>query len=300
MDSLDAIWSAQGFMPHGHCYHWTPDILWMHVGSDSLVALAYFSIPASLTLVLRKHKQATLSWVLWLFVAFIFFCGLSHLVAVWTTWYPTYRVEGAIKAVTALLSVVTAVILWPALERLLRNQPPPRASSSKALMRDEARRRRTIEAELASLKRNLEQRTWELSRTRQLAQDLYDSTTDAFLAIPYQDAANHTILDCNQSCATLTGLAKAALIGKDLHELIEPAGHEPLDAALTRVRSGLPATTVDQLAIMRTHECPLGVAIEAWVLEDSVAELGPHIRLRIRPRMTQAEPDSTEPSPTLA
>jgi hypothetical protein len=24
------------FMPHGHCYLWRPDVLWLHVGSDTL------------------------------------------------------------------------------------------------------------------------------------------------------------------------------------------------------------------------------------------------------------------------
>lgn len=26
------------FMPHGHCYLWPPDVLWLHVGSDTLIA----------------------------------------------------------------------------------------------------------------------------------------------------------------------------------------------------------------------------------------------------------------------
>ena len=35
------------FMPHGYCYLWFPEILWLHVLSDGLIALAYFIIPAS-------------------------------------------------------------------------------------------------------------------------------------------------------------------------------------------------------------------------------------------------------------
>ena len=36
------------FMPHGHCYLWRPDVLWLHVGSDTLIALSYYAIPVAL------------------------------------------------------------------------------------------------------------------------------------------------------------------------------------------------------------------------------------------------------------
>jgi len=35
-------------MPHGHCYLWNPGIVWLHVDSDSLFAIAYYFIPLSL------------------------------------------------------------------------------------------------------------------------------------------------------------------------------------------------------------------------------------------------------------
>ena len=28
------------FMPHGHCYFWSPDIVWLQVISDALITLA--------------------------------------------------------------------------------------------------------------------------------------------------------------------------------------------------------------------------------------------------------------------
>jgi two-component system, NtrC family, sensor kinase len=28
------------FMPHGYCYLWFPEVLWLHVLSDGLIALA--------------------------------------------------------------------------------------------------------------------------------------------------------------------------------------------------------------------------------------------------------------------
>jgi len=47
----------EGFMPHGHCYFWRPDILWLHVISDGIIALAYFSIPVTLLYFLRRRTS---------------------------------------------------------------------------------------------------------------------------------------------------------------------------------------------------------------------------------------------------
>jgi len=35
--------SSDAFMPHGHCYLWQPGVLWLHIVSDALITLAYFS-----------------------------------------------------------------------------------------------------------------------------------------------------------------------------------------------------------------------------------------------------------------
>ena len=45
IDHIEHLFSADGFMPHGMCYLWRPDILGLHVTSDALIVLAYFSIP---------------------------------------------------------------------------------------------------------------------------------------------------------------------------------------------------------------------------------------------------------------
>lgn len=57
------IFDSQSFLPHGHCYLWRPDILWLNVGSDLLIALAYYSIPVSLIYFVRKRKDLAFHWV---------------------------------------------------------------------------------------------------------------------------------------------------------------------------------------------------------------------------------------------
>lgn len=40
------------FIPHGHCYLWKPELVGLHILADGLIALAYYSIPLTLSVVL--------------------------------------------------------------------------------------------------------------------------------------------------------------------------------------------------------------------------------------------------------
>lgn len=111
------------FMPHGHCFFWLPDILWLHVGSDAVIALAYLLIPIGLYIfATRNQYKLPHKDLVYLFMAFIFFCGISHITSIYTVWVPAYRFEGWVKAITASVSLVTALVLLPKLPDLLINQ----------------------------------------------------------------------------------------------------------------------------------------------------------------------------------
>jgi len=113
-------YTGPGFMPHGHCYRWQPEILWTHVISDAVIALAYYAIPIVLgTFLIKKRKIIIFPEIIALFVAFIFFCGTTHLMSIYVTWHPIYEPQGWLKAITALISITTAVVLIPKLPRLV-------------------------------------------------------------------------------------------------------------------------------------------------------------------------------------
>ncbi len=100
-----------GFMPHGQCYLWTPSLVWLHAVSDSLIALAYFSIPAALLYFVRKRRDIPYPAIFLMFALFIVSCGSTHLLEVWTIWHGHYYLTGLVKAVTAVVSLATAVAL---------------------------------------------------------------------------------------------------------------------------------------------------------------------------------------------
>lgn len=111
MNLLSEWWSSNGLMPHGFCYQWKPALIWLHAGSDTLIALAYFSIPVALIHLGRRRRDIPFSWMFVCFGIFIAACGATHLMDVWTLWVPSYWLSGGVKVITALASIPTAVSL---------------------------------------------------------------------------------------------------------------------------------------------------------------------------------------------
>ena len=49
-------WIDQG-MPHGSCLLWEPQVIWLHVTADTLLALAYYGLPLLLIYLLRRRPD---------------------------------------------------------------------------------------------------------------------------------------------------------------------------------------------------------------------------------------------------
>jgi signal transduction histidine kinase/DNA-binding NarL/FixJ family response regulator len=111
MDTLKTLFSSEGFMPHGHCFLWSPGILWTTVISDGLIALAYLTIPFTLVYLIWRRRDIPFDWVIFAFGVFILACGSTHLADIWTVWNPDYWLTAGLKAVTAVASIVTAALL---------------------------------------------------------------------------------------------------------------------------------------------------------------------------------------------
>lgn len=123
MLALLANWYL-GFIPHGHCYLWKPGLVGLHVVSDALIALAYYSIPLTLVYFVRKRSDLPFNWIFLLFGAFIIACGTTHILEIWTLWHPNYWFSGYLKAITAAVSVCTAVLLIPLIPKALALPSP--------------------------------------------------------------------------------------------------------------------------------------------------------------------------------
>src|SRR5712675_3622803 len=119
VELLRDVFSPSDFMPHGYCYLWNTGLVWLHLVSDSLIALAYFSIPITLVYFIRKRRDLPFNWVFVCFGVFIIACGATHLMEVWNLWHADYWLAGFVKGVTALASVSTAILLIPLVPKVL-------------------------------------------------------------------------------------------------------------------------------------------------------------------------------------
>jgi PAS domain S-box-containing protein len=155
MELLNSLLGRNGFLPHGYCFTWSPGLLWTMVSADALIALSYFSIPLALMSFIRRRRDVAFPAVAALFSAFIFACGLTHVLDIWTIWQPDYALHAATKALTAVVSVTTAVALWPLMPRALRIPSVAQLRSVIQSLEAEVAKRRSAEEHLAELQQNL-------------------------------------------------------------------------------------------------------------------------------------------------
>jgi len=157
------------FMPHKMCFLEDSGVLWLHVVSDSLIALAYYLIPFLLFYFARRRRDIGFHWIFVAFGSFILACGTTHLMSAVTVWNPVYRLEGVIKALTAIASIATFAMLSRMMPQLV-------ALPSPAQLAAEVEERRAAEDEVRSINAELEgrvaRRTAELVQSESMSRQL--------------------------------------------------------------------------------------------------------------------------------
>jgi PAS domain S-box-containing protein len=202
--------------PHGYCLAWDPGLIWLEAASDILIAAAYYSIPAALLVFLRRRRDVAFRPVFGLFAAFILACGTTHIMGTLTLWVPLYWMDGAIKAVTAALSVATAIILWPLLPKAIALPAPSELRAANAQLERQIMERDAVAALLLDSE----------SRLR----ELYARSPAALHAT---DAGGY-ILDVSNRWCALTGYGREEVIGRQIagfyHQDDQPAALADLAA----------------------------------------------------------------------
>jgi signal transduction histidine kinase/DNA-binding NarL/FixJ family response regulator len=179
---FEKLWNFQGYAPHGYCLLWQPELIWTHVIADAVIALAYFSIPVALVILVRKRGDIAFSWIFFCFAVFILACGATHILSIITLWWPIYGVQALVKALTAIVSVATAAVLWPLMPKLLAIPSPTQlrlaneALAERIVERDAAISR--LQEEIAERQR-AEALLAEQSRELALAKAIAESASQA-------------------------------------------------------------------------------------------------------------------------
>ena len=178
MDRLAQFFSDRFYTPHGFCLLWLPEIVWLHVIADALIAFSYFSIPLALWHFSKKRPDMPFNKVLLLFATFITLCGLTHIVGIIVLWHPYYGLEGLLMLVTGLVSMATAVFVWRMMPAALHLPSPSRLE---AINKELSASYEEIEQKVRDRTQELEATTREMIEAR-LKADKASEAKSEFLA----------------------------------------------------------------------------------------------------------------------
>ena len=137
LDFWKFLFDSGGYIPQGQCYLRNPSLIGMHLLCDLAIGFSFMAISVSLIYLVRRSKEdAPFSWKFVAFGVFMIACGATHFMEVWTLWTPVYWLSGAVKLMTAVASMTTAVILPAAWRsewrKIFRTRAPEQRKSDRA------------------------------------------------------------------------------------------------------------------------------------------------------------------------
>ena len=229
MHSLKEVFSAGPFLPHGFCYLWNSGLVWLHLVSDVLIGLAYTSIPITLVYIMRKRRDVPFNWMFLCFGMFIVSCGATHFMEVVTLWIPAYWASGGVKAITAMASVPTAILLVRLVPQVLVLPRPQELRLANEALQMEIRERQEAENVVRQLNEDLLRHADELvqmnkdleSFTYSVSHDLraplrhingYTAMLRDALGTGLKDPAEHHLRAISEAAVKMDGLVNDLLI----------------------------------------------------------------------------------------
>jgi Cu+-exporting ATPase len=150
----------------------TPNLMMVMAIANGLIVVSYLSIPVFLLVVIRRRKDIPFSWILLLFGAFILACSVTHFVHILGLWWPTDWWQAAFDSICALISLATALMVWPMLPKITAIPSPEQLRNVNQELQREKTNLETAQTLLRTAYEEVEQKVDE--RTRQLAAEILE------------------------------------------------------------------------------------------------------------------------------
>jgi PAS domain S-box-containing protein len=236
------IFSSDGFLPHGMCYLWQPGVLGLHIASDLLITLSYFSIPFTLLYFVRRRRDLEFEWMFVCFAVFIVACGLTHLMEIVVVWQPLYWLSGGIKALTALASVPTAILLAKLIPTALTLPSPAALRAAYTALEKEIAEHQRTEVELRVANEALRS---EAVQSRLAA--IVEFSADAIIGKTTAGIIN----SWNRGATQIFGYTEAEAIGRPATILFPPDHLAEETEILERISRGEPVPSFETVRVRK-------------------------------------------------
>lgn len=227
----------------------TPLLMMVMAISNALIAVSYASIPFFLIVFVRKRKDMPFTWVIFLFGMFILACGTTHIVHVIGLWWPVNWWQATVDAICAVVSLATAVVVWPILPKLLSIPSPDQLRKVNNELQKEKDKliytQRELQKAYEEVELRVKERTTELLivntslqkdiTERKLAEkalqeserrlsSIYKTVGDVIFHLAVEAEGNYRFISVNQSFCNVTGISEEMIVGRLVNEVIpEPS-----------------------------------------------------------------------------
>lgn len=221
----------------------TPLLMMVMAIANALIAVSYASIPFFLIVFVRRRRDMPFTWVIFLFGLFILACGTTHLVHVIGLWKPVNWWQAAVDTFCAVISVATAIAVWPILPKLLSIPSPNQLRMVNQELQKEQSKLKFAQQELqnayAEVEQKVKEKTKELTLLNQSLQEeilvrkhaeeaLRESNEYLGNLFQYANApiivwdTDLRITRFNHAFEQLSGYSESDVIGRKIHLLFPP------------------------------------------------------------------------------
>ena len=150
--------AATYFIADGTSNGLTKGLFGLHLFSNAFISVSAFSMAFCLVYIVWQRKDVPFNWIFFLFAAFIFSCGISHIIDIWNLWHLNYWLSGYVRAIAALISLLTAIFLLNLLPKIFSLLSPAKIPEKNRQLEEQIKERQKLEDAL----RQTEQR-WQLA-----------------------------------------------------------------------------------------------------------------------------------------
>ncbi|NDU92680.1 MAG: PAS domain S-box protein [Ferrovum sp.] len=231
INELSRFLGTNGYLPHGYCLSWSQPLLLTNVISDVLIFLAYFSMPVTLGYFAWRRQDFPYRSLLWMFSIFIMACGITHLMGAVVLWLPLYRLDAFFKAITALASVATAIMIWPMIPKLLKMSSPEKLKAVNETLQREIEKRKAVEEDLRLAKEAAEAG---LQKEQQLMAAIVESSEDAIVGKNLEGI----ITSWNRAAERILGFTAAEMLGQSILAIIPSGRGYEEDQVMASIKRG--------------------------------------------------------------